>query len=329
MDKKTKSILIGICAAFATVLIIILLFFALSDVGKKNKPNDISNANANTNDIVSNAVQSDGNMVVPFDEEDNSDDTSSANDVSSQEVSSKAPVSAAAHFGRSDINAITKGIDTFSDFVSAVNPVSYEWNTDNMGAASEVNVKLIASDGSYAIVGVPYGSSDYTVDGEKSGSGKDIADWTVYKSSKSKSSRAKEIVWLSNNMKFTLPRNIKIGSSYNSITEAYLRKDNPDKTYLLYEGPDILTDDAKLKAYKKDKAAYIGGKIYKTSTLLNSFYKENNNAYPFAKTSTNVIRYGFNSIEDTSETSGQWFIEYATKNSKVMGVYFHMTGADD
>lgn len=329
MDKKTKSILIGISSSFAVVLVIILLFFSLSGVGAGNKPNNVSN-NTNQNDIVVNAVESDGNMVVPFedDEEENTENTSSQN-VSSQEVSSMSPVSAASYFGRSDIDGITKGIDTFSDFVSAVNPTSYEWNTDNMGATSEVNVKLIASDGSYAVVGVPYDSSDYTVDGEKNGSGSDVTGWSVYKASKSRSSRAKEIVWFSNNMKFTLPRNITIGSSYNSITEAYLKKDNPDATYLLYEGTDVLTDDAKLKAYKNDKAAYIGGKIYRTTTLLNSFYKDNNDAYPFAKTSNNVIRYGFNSIQDTSETSGQWYIEYATKNSKVVGIYFHMTGADD
>lgn len=328
MDKKTKSILIGIGSAFAAVLVIILLFFALSGVSEKNKPDSVS-GNTSQNDVAANAVESDGNMVVPFeDDEENTENTSDQN-TSSQDVSSVAPVSTASHFGRSDIDGITNGIDTFSDFVSAVNPTSYEWNTDSMGATSEVNVKLIASDGSYAVIGVPYESSDYTIDGEKNGSGSDVTGWSVYKASKSKSSRAKEIVWLSNNMKFNLPRNIVIGSSYNSITEAYLRKDNPDATYLLYEGTDILKDDAKLKAYKGDKDAYIGGKIYRTTTLLNSFYKDNNDAYPFAKTSNNVIRYGFNSIEDTSETSGQWYIEYATKNSKVVGIYFHMTGADD
>lgn len=327
MDKKTKSIIIGIISAFAAVVIIILLFFALSSISSKNNPNSVSNTNLN--DIAPNAIESDGNVIVPFEEDDDSIDSDSSQDTSSQEIASVAPASAASYFGRSDIDGITSGIETFSDFVSAVNPTSYEWNTNNMGAASQVTVKLIASDGSYAVIGVPYDSSDYTVDGKKSGSGSDVTTWSVYKASKSKSSDVKEIVWFSNNMKFTLPRNILIGSSYDSITGAYLKKENPDATYLLYDGSDVLTDDAKLKAYKNDSDAYIGGKIYNINTLLNSLYKDNNSAYPFATTCKNVIRYGFNSIVDTSETSGQWYIEYATLNSKVVGIYFHMTGADD
>ena len=327
MDKKMQSIIIGIVSAFAAVIIIILLFFALSDVGSKNNPKNISGENEN--DIVSNAVESDGKMVVPFEEEGTDTQEVSSETSATSSADDTAAADSKTHFGRSDINNITKNIITFGDFVSAVNPVSYEWNTDSIGATGEVNVKLIASDGSYAVVGVPYDSADYTVDGKKSGSGSDVTKWSVYNASKSKSSRAKEIVWFSNNMKFTLPRNVRIGSAYDSITGAYMRKENPDTTWKLYEGADVLKDESKLKAYKKDKDAYIGGKIYKTSTLLNSFYENNNDAYPFAKTSTNVIRYGFNSIEDTTETSGQWYIEYATKNSKVVGIYFHMTGADD
>ena len=104
---------------------------------------------------------------------------------------------------------------------------------------------------------------------------------------------------------------------------------NPDKSYILYDVKDVLTDSGKMKLYNKAKEAYIGGKIYKTTTMLQYNYKDNPGAYPFANNSKNIIRYGFNSIADTDEVLGQWYIDYATANSKVVGVYYHMKGADD
>ena len=211
----------------------------------------------------------------------------------------------------------------------AVSPVSYEWNTDRIKATSEVEVKLVAYDGSYAVIGVPYETPDYTIDGEITGSGSDVTEWNVYDKCKKEECRAKEIVWLSNKMKFTLPRGVRIGAAYTDISEAYYKNPNPDKSYIYYDVKDVLTDSAKLKKYNKAEEAYIGGKIYKTTTMIEYNYKENPDAYPFTNNSKNIIRYGFNSIVDTDETLGQWYIDYATANSKVVGVYFHMKGADD
>lgn len=331
MDQKTKSIIIGLGSAFAAVMVIILLFFAISGMTGNNKVDTVSGNNANDvneNDTVSeNVVESDGNLVVPFDDSqpDDTDTTSSntADTTSSDDVSSEPTVTNAAHFGRSDIDSLSNSADKFSEFVSAVNPVSYEWNTQNMGAASEVTVKLIASDGSYAVIGVPYESSDYTVGGEKSGSGSDVTGWTVYKASKSNSCTLLEVVLFSNTMKFDMPRGIKVGTRYDAVTAAYLNLSTAEKTYLLYEGTDVLTDSAKLKSYKQYKSAYIGGKIYKLATYLSSFYKDNNEAYPFNGKCNNIIRYGYNSLGDTSEATGQWYIEYATKDHKVVGVRFY------
>ena len=325
MDRKTKSILIGVGSSFAAVLVIVLLFFSLADLNvQDDRKAYVSSSNANKNNT--DTAQPDEQVIVPFDDDDDGTSSDTSSDTVSSEDVKKDEVKP---FGRSDIDGITKGMNTFAKLVSAVNPSSYEWTTESMGATSEVEVKLVASDGSYAVIGVPYKSDDYTIDGNTYGVGADITDWDPYDDVRGKECRVKEIVWLSNNMKFNLPRGVKIGTAYNDITEAYFKLENPPQTYVLYQGADVMTDEAKLKAYKKDKAAYVGAKIYKTSTLLNSLYADDNDAYPFAHTSNNVIRYGFNSIVDTNDTSGQWYIEYATKNSKVMGVYFHMTGADD
>lgn len=328
MDQKTKSMLIGVGSAFAAVLVIVLLFFSISGIGSGSGDSKSAKGSKDTTvQVVS--VDSDGNTVVMFDDDDEGNDTASASSEAESTSSEEAATQNNQPFGRSDIDGITGGISTFAQFVSAVSPVSYEWSAQKMGATGEVTVKLIAADGSYAVIGVPYESGDYTVDGETHGLGIDVTDWTVYDKSKKEECRVTEIVWLSNKMKFTLPRGVKIGTAYADITAAYYKLENPEKSYLLYEFTDVVSDEAKLKAYKGDKSAYVGGKIYKTTTLLNSYYKDNNDAYPFATTSKNVIRYGFNSIVDTTETSGQWYIEYATMNSKVMGVYFHMSGADD
>lgn len=337
MDRKTKSIIIGLCSAFAAVMVIILLFFVMSDIAGNNKVDTVSGNdadNVNNNDTVSaNTVESDGSLVVPFDDSQSDDiDTSSSassDDVSSAPVFSEPTVQKAAHFGRSDIDSFENSADKFSEFVSAVNPTSYEWNTENMGAASEVTVKLISSDGSYAVIGVPYESSDYTVDGSNSGSGKDVTEWTVYKKSKSESCTLIELVFFSNKMKFSMPRGIKVGTNYDNVTAAYLNLSTAEKSYLLYEGTDVITDSAKLKAYKQYKSAYIGGKIYKLTTFLNSFYKDNNDAYPFSGKCNNIIRYGYNSLVDTSEATGQWYIEYATKDHKVVGLRFYNAGVRD
>lgn len=323
MDAKTKSILIGVGSSFAAVLVIVLLFFSLADLNGDDHKNYVSAGDANQNNV--GKVESEGQTIVPFEDDDDVSDDTSSDTTSSENVK----VDTVQPFGRSDIDGITKGINTFAKLVSAVAPSSYEWTTDGMAATSEVEVKLITSDGSYAAVGVPYETSDQMIDGDTYGVGADITDWEIYDDIRKKEFRVKEIVWFSNSMKLNLPRDVKIGTPYNDITAAYFKLENPDKSYILYQGADVMTDSAKLKAYKKDSDAYVGGKIYKTSTLLNSFYADDNDAYPFAYTSNNVIRYGFNSIVDTSETSGQWYIEYATKNSKVMGIYFHMKGADD
>lgn len=330
MDQKTKSMLIGVGSAFAAVLVIVLLFFSISGIGSgSGKSGSAKGAKDQTVQVVS--VDSDGNTVVIFDDdEDDADSASSEPSAESSATSSEEDTKQSAKpFGRSDIDGITDGISTFAQFVSAVSPVSFEWSAEKMGATGEVTVKLIASDGSYAVIGVPYASDDYTVDGETHGLGIDVTDWKVYDKSQKEDCRVTEIVWLSNKMKFTLPRGVKIGTAYGDISTAYYKLENPEKSYLLYEFTDVVNDETKLKAYKNDKSAYVGGKIYKTTTLLDYYYKDNNDAYPFATTSKNVIRYGFNSIVDTTETSGQWYIEYATMNSKVMGVYFHMSGADD
>lgn len=326
MDRKTKSVLIGIGSSFAAVLVIVLMFFSLANLGGDSSKAGVSASNANQSNTQK--TNQNGQTIVPFDDDDTA--SSESDDTSSEEISSEdAKTGTVQPFLRSDIDGITKGLGTFAKIISAVNPVSYEWTAENMGATSEVDVKLIASDGSYAVVGVPYESSDYTVDGETNGLGIDITDWELYDASRKKECRVKEIVWFSNDMKFNLPRGVKIGSAYDDITGAYFKLENPDQTYILYQGADVMTDEAKLKAYRADKAAYVGGKIYKTSTLLNSFYADDHSVYPFADSSNNVIRYGFNSIVDTNETLGQWYIEYATKNSRVVGIYFHMTGADD
>lgn len=332
MDNKTKSIIIGLGSAFAAVIVIVLLFFAISGIGGSSKVDVVSDNDQN--DIVSNVVESDGNLVVPFDDSepddvDGKDAASSEKPVSSEAVSSEPVEEKEDPFGRSDIEKIQKSAEKFSEFVSAVDPVSYEWNTQNMGALSEVTVKLIADDGSYVVIGVPYESSDYTVDGENSGSGDNVKNWTVYKKSKSEACTLDEIVFFSNDMDFDLPRGVKIGTDYDDITAAYLNLSTAEKSYLLYEGTDVLTDSTKLKAYKTDKAAYIGGKIYNIKTYLNSFYKDNNEAYPFSGISNNIIRYGYNSIGDTDVTTGQWCIEYATKSHKVVGVRFYDSSARD
>lgn len=329
MDRKTKSIIIGLGSAFASVMIIVLLFFAISGIGGNNKVDVVSDNEQN--DIISNAVESDGNLVVPFDDsetDDEDDDTSSNQTVSSENVSSETEKKEEP-FGRSDIQKIQKSAEKFSEFVSAADPSSYEWNTQNMGAASEVTVKLIADDGSYVVIGVPYDSSDYTVDGESSGSGDNVKNWSVYKKSKSEECTLYEIVCFSNDMDFDLPRGIKVGTNYDDVTAAYLNLSTAEKSYLLYEGTDVLTDSAKLKAYKADKSAYIGGKIYKISTYLSSFYKDNSDAYPFKDKCNNIIRYGYNSIEDTDVTTGSWFIEYATQSHKVVGIRFCNTSVSD
>ena len=328
MDQKTKSMLIGVGSAFAAVLVIVLLFFSISGIGSASGDSK-SAKGSKGGDVQVVSVDSDGNTVVMFDDDDDDDNASSASSEAEATSSEEAAKQTIKPFGRSDIDGITDGISTFAQFVSAVSPVSYEWSAQKMGATGEVTVKLIAADGSYAVIGVPYESDDYTVDGETNGLGIDVTDWTVYDKSKKEECRVTEIVWLSNKMKFTLPRGVKIGTAYADITAAYYKLENPEKSYLLYDFADVVSDAAKQKAYKNAKSAYVGGKIYKTTTLLDYYYKDNNDAYPFATTSKNVIRYGFNSIVDTTETSGQWYIEYATMNSKVMGVYFHMSGADD
>ena len=192
-----------------------------------------------------------------------------------------------------------------------------------------MEVKLVAYDGSYAVIGVPYEAPDYTIDGEIEGSGDDVTEWAIYEKCKDAECRAKEIVWFSNKMKFTLPRGVKIGTDYPDISAAYYKTPNPEKSYILYDVKDVLKDSAKLKAYNKAQEAYIGGKLYKTTTMIEYNYKDNPDAYPFVNNSKNIIRYGFNSIVDTDSALGQWYIDYAVSNSKVVGVYYHMKGADD
>ena len=334
MDEKTKSIVIGLVSAFAAVLIIILLFFTITGINGSGTDNKGRTSSKDRTEVIS--VDSDGNRVVIIDDEDEDDDenedenedsTSSAesDDVSSEEET----VSKTAYFGRSDIESITDGVKTFAEFVKAVDPVSYEWNTDKIKATGEVEVKLVAYDKSYAVIGVPYKAPDYTIDGEIEGSGKDVTEWEIYEKCKKKECRAKAIVWLSNKMKFTLPRGVKIGTDYPDISEAYYKDPNPAKSYILYEMKDVITDSAKVKKYNKAKLAYVGGKVYKTTTMVEYNYKDNPDAYPFANNSKNIIRYGFNSIVDTDDASTQWYIDYATANSTVVGVYYQMKGPDD
>lgn len=325
MDAKTKSILIGLVSSFAAVMIIILLFFSISGLsgggsGSKGKGNKKGYV-----EVVS--VDSEGNRIVIIedDDEDEDEDDTESGAVSSEEAKPET----LRVFDRSDIDGITKGINSFAQFVEAVSPVSYTWNTDMIKATGEVEVKLVSGDGSYAVIGVPYETSDYTIDGEIVGSGDDVTKWAVYDKCKKEVCRAKEIVWFSNKMGFTLPRGVKIGTDYPDISAAYYKTPNPDKSYILYDVKDVLTDSGKMKLYNKAKEAYIGGKLYKTTTMLQYNYKDNPDAYPFAANSKNIIRYGFNSIVDTDEVLGQWYIDYATSNSKVVGVYYHMKGADD
>ena len=324
MDAKTKSIIIGLASALAAVLVIVLLFFSINGLNSgsgDSKPTKKDNAQ-----VVS--VDSDGNIIVIVDDEDDEDTDSSAapSDTTSSENSKS---SSPEVFGRSDFEVITGGNDSFAQLVKAVNPSSYEWNTDSIKATSEVEVKLIAYDGSYAVIGVPYEAPDYTIDGEITGSGSDVTKWDIYSKCKKEECRVKEVVWFSNKMGLTLPRGVKIGTAYADISAAYYKTENPEKTYILYDVKDVLTDSAKLKAYKNAEEAYIGGKLYKTTTMIEYNYKENPDAYPFTNNSKNIIRYGFNSIVDTDSTLGQWYIDYAIANSKVVGVYFHMKGADD
>ena len=336
MDEKTKSIIIGLVAAFAAVIIIILLFFSISGINGSGTDNKSKKSNKGSySESVS--VDSEGNRVVIIDDEENEDEdeddkpaSSETSDEESSEVSSEEEkVQKTGFFGRSDINAITNGVKTFAQYVKAVDPVSYEWNTDNIKATGEVEVKLIAYDKSYAVIGVPYKAPDYTIDGEIIGSGEDVTKWEIYEKCKKKECRAKEIVWLSNKMKFAFPRGVKIGTDYPDISSAYYKDPNPAKSYILYEMKDVITDSGKIKKYNKAKLAYVGGKLYKTTTMIEYNYKENPDAYPFAHNSKNIIRYGFNSIVDTDDASTQWYIDYATANSKVVGVYYHMKGADD
>lgn len=333
MDAKTKSIVIGLVSAFAAVMVIILLFFTISGVSGSG---DSSKGKKNHGDSVETvSVDSDGNVVVIIDDEDedDGDGEDEQESVSSQEtVSSKEEKPQKTDyniFGRSDINGITSGISTFAEFVDAVSPVSYEWNTDKIKATFEVEVRLVSYDGSYAVIGVPYKAPDYTIDGEIEGRGDDVTDWDVYEKCKSKECRAKEIVWLSNKMKFKLPRGVKIGADYPDISAAYYKTPNPEKSYILYDVNEVMPDSAKLKKYKKKSGAYIGGKLYKTTTMIEYNYKDNPSAYPFSDNSKNIIRYGFNSIYDTDDASTQWYIDYATMNSKLIGVYYHMKGEDD
>ena len=329
MDAKTKSILIGVACSFAAVMIIILLFFSISGLSGGGSGNKGKSSRKDYTQVVS--VDSDGNKVIIIeDEDDEEDDDGNASGAESSSVSSEeSPQETLSVFGRSDIDGITKGVDSFAQYVKAVSPVSYEWNTDMIKATGEVEVKLISGDGSYAVIGVPYETSDYTVDGEIIGSGKDVTEWQVYDKCKKSVCRAKEIVWFSNKMGFKLPRGVKIGTDYPDISAAYYKTPNPDKTYILYDVKDVLTDSRKMKLYNKAKEAYIGGKIYKTTTMLQYNYKDNPDAYPFANNSKNIIRYGYNSVVDTDEVTGQWYIDYATANSRVVGVYYHMKGEND
>jgi len=327
MDEKTKSIVIGLVAAFAAVMIIILLFFSVTkmngsgfDSGKSKRHGEDTTASVN--------IDSDSSNVIIIDDEE-TDEEEEASDESSEVSSEEQKTEKTGFFGRSDIDAITDGIKTFAQFVKAVDPVSYQWNTDKIKATGEVEVKLIAYDKSYAVIGVPYKAPDYTIDGEIEGSGNDVTEWKIYEKCKKENCRAKEIVWLSNKMKFTLPRGVKIGTDYPDISEAYYKDPNPAKTYILYEMKDVISDNAKIKKYNKAKLAYVGGKLYKTTTMIEYNYKDNPDDYPFANNSKNIIRYGFNSIVDTDDASTQWYIDYATANSRVVGIYYQMKGPDD
>ena len=342
MDAKTKSIVIGLVSAFAAVMIIIMLFFTITGINGSGTDSKGRSGNRDNPETVS--VDSDNSRVVIIDDDESEDEeenpksssketedesSEDSSDESSDESSKEEEVKKTGFFGRSDIKKITNGIKTFAEYVDAVDAVAYEWNTDNIKATGEVEVKLIAYDKSYAVIGVPYKAPDYTIDGEIVGSGKDITEWKIYEKCKKKECRAKEIVWLSNKMKFTLPRGVKIGTAYPDISAAYYQDPNPAKSYILYEMKDVISDNAKVKKYNKAKEAYIGGKLYKTTTMIEYNYKQNPDAYPFAHNSKNIIRYGFNSIVDTDEATSQWYIDYATFNSKVIGVYYHMKGEDD
>ena len=326
MDEKTKSIIIGGASGCAAVVVIVLLFFTINGISGNGDSKSKKGNHDDSTQVVS--VDSEGNIIVII--EDDEEDEGENKPVSSdEEKEEEKKPEQAGYFGRSDIDGVTEGVKTFAQFVKAVGAVRYEWNTDKIKATSEVEVKLVAYDGSYAVIGVPYEAPDYTIDGEIEGSGEDVTEWNIYEKCKNSECRAKEIVWFSNKMKFTLPRGVKIGTDYPDISAAYYKNPNPEKTYILYDVKDVLTDSGKLKAYNKAEEAYIGGKLYKTTTMIEYNYKENPEAYPFANNSKNIIRYGFNSIVDTDSALGQWYIDYAIANSKVVGVYFHMKGADD
>ncbi len=235
MDAKTKSIVIGLVSAFAAVVVIILLFFCITGInGSGDSGKGKAESNKGYTETVS--VDSDGNKVViiDYDDDDEDEDDTDSSQAGSDVSSDEAQTQEAGFFGRSDIDGITKGISTFAQFVKAVSPVSYEWNTDKIKATGEVEVKLKAYDGSYAVIGVPYNAPDYTIDGEITGSGSEVTEWKIYEKCKKKECRAKEIVWLSNKMKFTLPRGVKVGSAYSDVSEAYYKDPEPSKSYILY-----------------------------------------------------------------------------------------------
>lgn len=248
------------------------------------------------------------------------------NNNSSEKPEEQTVTNGKGEFNYSDVTSIAENLNTLEDFVEAVSPQSYCWDTTEYTATGNVTISLIAQSGIVTLDVKPLAALDEknpTIDGQQAGSvnASSITEWEWYEANKASGCNISSVTWLSEEFGISVVRDIKLGSSMAEVTQNYLCINGGAS--VLYKASDVITNQQKLNELLANENVYtfVGGKVYGMSSYLEKYYSGKEHSYRFADCDY-VIQYGCNSIMEYDYTTGSWIIEYAVKDDCTVGITF-------
>ncbi len=230
-------------------------------------------------------------------------------------------------FNYDDVSNIAADLKTLEDFVTALNPTTFSWDTTEYALTGCVRVYLVSAYGDVTLDVKPllplagYGkiSMENQITGSRSSSS--ITDWEWYQNNKGAGCNISSVNWLAEEFAIAPVRDIKVGTSMTDVIANYLCVNGGATT--LYKASDVITDQDKLNTLLAGENAYtfVGGRVYSIGSYLEKYYEGKENSYRFADCDY-VIQYGCNSVMDYDYITGSWLIEYAIKDDTVNGITF-------
>lgn len=246
----------------------------------------------------------------------------------SSEPSQEAAVSnGKREFNYDDVTAIAANLHTLEDFVSAVHPTSFCWDTTNYARHGCVRISLISAGGSVTLdvkpLAVEPAVENYLIGGEISGSmnASSLEDLEWYRLNAASGCNICSVTWISQEFGIEPVRGIHVGTGLADVVGQYLCINGGATT--LYKASDVIKNQSKLNALLACENVYtfVGGRVYTIDSYLQKYYAEKEHSYRFADCGQ-VVQYGCNSVMEFNYTTGSWIIEYAIKNDTVEGITF-------